>query len=333
MITKELIDRFLKNECSPEEHRIVSEYLEAHPEELERHLPENEFVEATGQGEWDRQRSEDAYRSIQKKLTKKVAPIRRLKVALAAASVILVIGMVWLFSRDTGKGQPTAIPKAIEAPLADVWEHKKNMTASTQTILLNDGSTIDLAPNSEVEYRQRTVHLQGEALFSVAKDKTRPFTVKSGDLTTTVLGTSFSVKAYDKEPTIKVHLFTGRVAVNSNNLLPGEELIYDKQQMTARIVRPTRNNMAVNTLKKGTTTKQPDWYMFGGQPLTQVFDQLSDYYGIDINYIPADVSNRYFTGKFSKTDSLDTILKDISLLHDLSLRKTDGVYYFRKKKH
>ena len=334
MITKELIDRFLKNECTPEEHRMVSEHLEAHPEEWEQYLPEQEMTELQ-ETPWDEKRSEKAYESIQQRLTKNGGAIRRLRVGLAAAAVILVIGMVWFFNRsnDDAQGRQAGVPKTISAPLADVWEHKKNMTTSTQTILLSDGSTIDLTPNSEVEYKERMVRLKGEALFNVAKDKTKPFIVKSGDLTTTVLGTSFSVKYIESDPTIRVHLFTGRVVVNNMNLLPGEELVYDKQRMTAKIIRPTKNNMAVRTQKKAGKTVQPDWYMFGGQPLTQVFDQLSEYYGIEINYYPSDVSNRYFTAKFARTDSLDAILKDISLLHDLSLKKTDGVYYFRKKKH
>ena len=71
--------------------------------------------------------------------------------------------------------------------------------------------------------------------------------------------------------------------------------------------------------------------MFGGQSLADVFDQLSDYYGVQINYFPADVENHYFTGKFSRNDSLDDILGDIALLHGLTLTKKEGMYVFRKK--
>lgn len=71
--------------------------------------------------------------------------------------------------------------------------------------------------------------------------------------------------------------------------------------------------------------------MFGGQSLTDVFDQLSDYYGVQINYFPSDVANRYFTGKFSKSDSVEVILNDIALLHGLTLKKTEGIYVFRRK--
>jgi ferric-dicitrate binding protein FerR (iron transport regulator) len=78
-------------------------------------------------------------------------------------------------------------------------------------------------------------------------------------------------------------------------------------------------------------SSKPEWYMFGGQSLAEVFDQLSDYYGTQINYFPADVENHYFTGKFSKTDSLEDILNDIALLHNLTLSKKEGMYVFRKR--
>jgi len=345
MITKELIDRYLKNECSEDERRQVSEYLRSHPGELEQHLPEEEFAGAEA-APWEEQRSEEALQAIRKKLFERPAVIRRWRPALAAASVILVIGTVWFFGRGKGiPGSQNGQRNMMTPPLADVWEKRTNSTGNTLMLTLTDGSAVNLAPGSEIEYKkvfgkERLIRLEGEALFTIAKDKTRPFIVSSGDLSTTVLGTSFSVRSFAADPTIKVHLFTGKVSVRTTvkkdtaiGLLPGDELIYNKQRMTASVTSSMKKNMTVSTGRKGEKRLQPDWYMFGGQTLPQVFDQLSEYYGVEINYYPADVSNRYFTGKFSKTDSLETILKDISLLHDLSLKKLDGVYIFRKKKH
>jgi len=345
MITKEQIDRYLKNECNEDERRLVADYLAEHPEIVGHYLTEEEFA-AQQPEPWEKERSERALQSIREQLFRRPAVVRRLKAGLAAASVILIIGLVWFFSRgkSTSPGQN---PATSTTPLADVLEHRANNTNSTVTIILIDGSTVDLGPNSEVAYKktfssdpERKIQLKGQALFSVAKDKTRPFIVMSGDLTTTVLGTSFSIDADPREQIIKVHLFTGKVAVSMKRksdsaigLLPGDELVYDRQLMTARVNTSAKKNMAVSTGRKGGKALQPDWYMFGGQSLPQVFDQLSEYYGVEINYYPADVSNRYFTGKFSRTDSLETILKDISLLNDLSLKKTDGAYIFRKKKH
>ena len=70
----------------------------------------------------------------------------------------------------------------------------------------------------------------GEAYFEVAKDSTRPFIVRTGQITTTALGTSFNIKAYQNEE-LNISLLTGLVEVGSEigqfdkvNLVPGEVL-------------------------------------------------------------------------------------------------------------
>lgn len=72
-------------------------------------------------------------------------------------------------------------------------------TAETQVLRLDDGSTVQLAPESAVAVAlspgDRRVHLlRGEAFFDVAPDPGRPFVVTAGAVETTVLGTAFDVK-------------------------------------------------------------------------------------------------------------------------------------------
>ena len=44
MINNELIERFFKGQCTPEEASAVADYLRDHPEELERALSEDAFA-------------------------------------------------------------------------------------------------------------------------------------------------------------------------------------------------------------------------------------------------------------------------------------------------
>lgn len=66
-----------------------------------------------------------------------------------------------------------------------------------RTMRLPDGSAIDLGAGSRVELRfsdaRREVFLEGEALFDVHKDATRPFLVHSGDVVIQAIGTQFRV--------------------------------------------------------------------------------------------------------------------------------------------
>src|SRR5258706_12545683 len=45
MIDDELIQRFFDDRCTSEEAALVADYLQVHPEVLERYMPEKEFVQ------------------------------------------------------------------------------------------------------------------------------------------------------------------------------------------------------------------------------------------------------------------------------------------------
>jgi transmembrane sensor len=88
-----------------------------------------------------------------------------------------------------------------------------------RSITLADGSTVDLNARSQIriEFSSAERHvelLDGQALFQVAKDKNRPFTVRSGDATVRAVGTEFDV--YRKANGTTVTVLEGRVAVYSS---------------------------------------------------------------------------------------------------------------------
>jgi transmembrane sensor len=87
-----------------------------------------------------------------------------------------------------------------------------------RTVRLSDGSQILLNTNTQVkvsyeeDYR-RVYLLQGEALFSVAKDADRPFRVYAGSGRIEAVGTAFSV--YLNGSSVRVAVTEGRVALAS----------------------------------------------------------------------------------------------------------------------
>lgn len=88
---------------------------------------------------------------------------------------------------------------------------------------LADGSTIHLGPDSAVavEYDSSTRNvrlLKGQALFDVTRNPTRPFRVVAGDVTTTVLGTSFDVRMIGDATSVAVR--HGHVRVEVNGVAP-----------------------------------------------------------------------------------------------------------------
>ncbi|EKV28966.1 hypothetical protein C882_0730 [Caenispirillum salinarum AK4] len=89
-------------------------------------------------------------------------------------------------------------------------------TAEIAHLDMPDGSTITMGPESAVSTHYaagaRTISLHaGEAFFSVTPDKDRPFSVRTGDLTVTAVGTAFDVRVGRDTMTVEVAEGTVRV--------------------------------------------------------------------------------------------------------------------------
>jgi transmembrane sensor len=100
----------------------------------------------------------------------------------------------------------------------------ETVTGEQRFVKLVDGSTIELNSRSRVRVRftdaKRDVDLiEGQALFHVAKDSSRPFIVHSGSTLVRAVGTQFDV--YRKASGTTVTVVEGRVAVLSP-MLQGE---------------------------------------------------------------------------------------------------------------
>jgi transmembrane sensor len=278
-----------------------------------------------------------------------------------AASVLFTIALLSGFFNEAAS-PPDALARHRESKINSfpvLVRFEKNNSGKRKHFLLNDGTEIILSNNSELSYREpfaantRQVTIKGKAYFKVAKDKTKPFTVFSGDLSTTVLGTRFTVTAYEGDHTITIRLYEGSVVVKSDvalgkqlraglHLLPGQELLYHNVSSTAKIRSfITEQSIAERKNNSGKLSLQPDapliplnqkgsWYMFNNQSLDNVFQQLEIMYDVKIIYAKKDVVNKYFIGKFETTDSVENVLKQIASLNNLKVVKQDERFLITK---
>ena len=143
-----------------------------------------------------------------------------------AASLVLVMlfgfGSYQLFFSDQ-----------LNSSVKEIAEHN----ATHQFIKLPDGSTALLNEGSTLKYpdsfsgqASREVSLIGEAFFDIKHNPTKPFVVHTGKLSTTVLGTSFNVKAYADDDDITVTVTRGKVKVSDDKKVLG--VITPDQQIT-----------------------------------------------------------------------------------------------------
>ena len=277
-----------------------------------------------------------------------------------AASLILLISLIpeSLEHRkaDNRVGQDIGGKTEVLSPLV---RYERNHSGHSKRLVLNDGTEITLADKSEIHYQEpfaanrRMVTLKGKAFFKVAKDKTKPFTVFSGDLSTTVLGTSFTVSAYENERNIIVTLYEGKVLVKTDlgfkkklardyYLLPGQELIYNHFSSITRVrsflLHPQTTARKEKSNKATGQADMPDiplyekgsWFMFNNQSLEHVFEQLENIYDIKILYSKKDVDKKYFIGKFERSVAVENVLKQIALVNNLKLHKQDDNFIISK---
>ena len=283
--------------------------------------------------------------------------IRLIRFASVAATLIVLFGITWLlFQPSKEKVAVMMAVNTIQAAGEKFYTRiEKNVSGKSRLIRLQDGSEVLLSDKSELKYTEpfakdkRDISLKGKARFIVAKDKSKPFTVFSGDISTTAIGTEFLVTNFENERFINVQLFEGKVLVKLANsvkiklnksfyLLPGQEFLYNKRDVTGQIRRISTGISKNNFVNKELANEVPyipndvkgEWYMFNNQSLPVIFDQLKNMYGVEIIYKEMDLQKLYFIGRFEKTDSLEYILKSIAEINKLTISKENNRYIIRK---
>jgi len=114
----------------------------------------------------------------------------------------------------------------------------------SRSIAIADGSTINLNRNSSLgisltDQERRVELMQGEALFDVARDQSRPFIVATAETEIRVVGTKFNVLRHNQRVTVTVVEGVVAVEVKSDDLdeniqkaytlTAGQQLHYDHQ--------------------------------------------------------------------------------------------------------
>ena len=285
---QKLLRRYLAGDCTPPENRLVEQWYAA----LDQQQPGRQPIGADAQtalltAMWQRVDARTQRPAPATPAAWQWAPVR-----WAAAAVLLcAVGVgLWLFA-----GRLNARPAAV-AVVAATWVRHDNSGRRVQVLTLPDGSRVELSPGSRLRYAahlagpQRTVYLSGEAFFDVTKNPARPFLVLTRQVVTTVLGTSFRVKAYAGSPTATVAVRTGRVAVQARAgaqleatparparagvlLLPNQQVVYS----------PTTRRLQ-KALVSRPVVLAPQSFVFDDQPVAEVLAALEKAYGVRIDY-------------------------------------------------
>jgi ferric-dicitrate binding protein FerR (iron transport regulator) len=197
------------------------------------------------------------------------------------------------------------------------------------TVDLPDGSRVYLNKGAEITYsevfkNQRAVDLKGEAFFEVMSDPLNPFTVHSGALLVTVLGTSFNVKQLDHSSDVEVYVKSGKVKVS---LEASDQFIQLEPEEFGIVENKSLNFLELED-PNYISWKTKD-FKFVNSALMEVLDELEESYHVDIHAEDIDISELRITTSYSG-QSIDAILETIGTAFDLSVSHKDNSYFLTK---
>lgn len=253
---------------------------------------------------------------------------RRPWLAIAAALVLMVGGYAVLSYRDGALTPPEVAQSGFQSGTEDT-DVRLATTAlgERQHLVLSDGTklTLNTASRVEIDYRgeRRQVRLvEGEAIFAVAKDPSRPFVVTAADRQVVALGTSFGVRV--EGPAVQVTLLEGRVAVKSARaagedgktrqeiieLEPGQQLIAEPAEPA--VIRKA------DVLRA--TSWQDGWIILNRDTVRDAIDEVNRYTRERITYDDARIDTLRVSGTF-RTGEVEDFLDALAKVHPLAIER------------
>lgn len=344
-----IIVRFLLNEASEEDLQLLEDWISSDPEhhsyfeqirdiwnsiELENELDEKK-VQADLKSVLDRIEAKTEDNKTSKSKTRILSSNWLYR---AAAVFILGFAASWfVFQGPISNEKGETVYNDIETP-----------KGSSTIINLPDGSKIWLNAGSKLRYPQnfaknkRSVFLEGEAFFDVAKDKNRQFLVKTSELTVKVFGTKFNVKSYPDENAVETTLVEGSISIRKNamngeafgkeiKMEPNQRIVLYKAQekstpteSQARKIENVPERKAKLVLSKRIDTNRfTSWkdgqLIIKSEPMIKLAVTLERKYNVKIHFEDEEIKHFKFTGTINN-ETIEQMMEAIKLASSFDYR-------------
>ncbi len=303
---------------------IVARYLSGNADEEESDMIEKYYELFAGKPDRLSKLSEDELADVRERMkgniARRITPPERSRPFLpgvfwrVAAAALILIGAGWVFFLVREHRKPE-----VNLAVTGTVVHQ-SVKGQTKFVVLPDGSRVVLHGDTRIEYdrdfnrQTREVSLTGEAYFDVVHlnvDGQEPasFVIKTGKISTTVLGTAFSIKSLPSESEVVVTVTRGKVRVDDGN--KHTSLLTANQQVTYN----TRTTVADEKVVKSqelTSWVQADM-VFQEMPFGALAEMLEKRYGVKISFQNPELQQCLITGRFSGTETLEEVFKVLTL--------------------
>lgn len=240
---------------------------------------------------WQDPALEQAFKQLKQQQKRPARKAFQWGVSVATACALVVAITVMLPGRFSETPQPTVF--TAQSPTENTHQ-------------LSDGSALQLQVSSEVTVnyseQQRNLSIEsGQAYFSVAKDKKRPFVVSVGDASVTAVGTEFNIDRGTAQ--IDVTVYEGIVEVQAEQenfpvlLKAGEKIRLNRGRFG------TVQKVDVNNL----IDWRSGWIEISNENLNYLIERLNRHSSTPIVLADADLGSREVAGRFRLNDTEQTL--------------------------
>ncbi|MFD2520693.1 FecR family protein [Emticicia soli] len=225
----------------------------------------------------------------------------------ASITILLTVGLLFYF---------------FNKPSPEIISLKTTKNSLEQ--ILPDGSVVFLNSNTTLTYPEnfdgdiREISMTGEAFFDIKRDETKPFVIHANGSEIKVLGTSFNIKAYDKN--VKVSVETGKVQFANKAkaiiLVAGEQATFEAEKDTIKKqIIADKNTFAYKTKV----------FVFDNASLEYITNVLAQGYHVNIRLQNEGIKSCRLTTKF-ENESLADALNIIAETLNLTVSTKDTAY-------
>ncbi|AEG01904.1 FecR family protein [Methylomonas methanica] len=171
-----------------------------------------------------------------------------------------------------------------------------------QSIRLADGSSIELNAVSRLSVKlswcRRSINLlEGEALFNVAHETLRPFTVQADGLQIRDIGTRFTVRA--RADAVRVAVLEGEVSLKPEHDWLG-------QSLTAGHSRQLDSSRQLQAIETSDSEREASWadgrLVFDHTPLAEVVAELERHHPVRFVFADPALARQTLSGSFEIAD-------------------------------
>lgn len=311
-----LFNRYVQRTCSPEERNEFLRLVAESESDLQlKNMMKDLWESAGNEQPVTAEASDNIFQSILKAddgtiALKHTGTSLWLKAAAAFLIFVLSLGALYYFLGS----------EKIEQQANDIRrvpvEHQIIKLADGSVVTLNSGSTLDY-PETFDGKNVREVSLRGEGFFDIKHDPSKSFIVRTGSLTTTVLGTAFNIKAYAYEKNITVTVTRGKVKVSDEKNILGT--ITPNQQITfnTESQQSTRQNVDSRSFTSWTDHD----VFFDDVTVSDALAHLEQRFNVTIRVGNEKLKDCRFTATFVRGEELDEILMVICEFNQASFTR------------